>query len=101
MNYKYYMIYLPMDKSEIFFSFFRTFQIEEPVEKHANNCLTKKRVKNIQNIMNFIYHIIYSRVQKSIENFDFRAKMTIFQRVGMREGGLPLPLAFQYLIFMI
>ena len=36
----------------------------------------------------------YSRVQKSIENF-------VFQRAGMREGGLPLPLAFQYLILMI
>ena len=43
----------------------------------------------------------YSRVQKSIENFVFRLKMAIFQRVGMREGGLPLPLAFQYLIPMI
>ena len=30
----------------------------------------------------------------------FRPKMTIFLRAGMREGGLPLPLAFQYLIFM-
>jgi len=44
---------------------------------------------------------IYSRVQKSIENFVFRPKMTIFWRAGMREGGLPLPLAFQYLIPMI
>ena len=25
----------------------------------------------------------------------------MFQRVGMREGGEPLPLAFQYLILMI
>ena len=31
----------------------------------------------------------------------FRPKMAIFWRVGMREGGKPLPLAFQYLIFMI
>ena len=29
------------------------------------------------------------------------SKMPMFQRVGMREGGLPLPLTFQYLIFMI
>ena len=28
-------------------------------------------------------------------------KMPIFQRAGMREGGEPLPLAFQYLILMI
>ena len=45
--------------------------------------------------------LFYSRVQKSIENFVFRPKMAIFRRVGMREGGLPLPLAFQYLILMI
>ena len=45
--------------------------------------------------------LTYSRVQKSIENFVFRPKMAIFQRAGMREGGLPLPLAFQYLILMI
>ena len=37
---------------------------------------------------------VYSRVQKSIENFVFRPKMATFQRVEMREGGLPLPLAF-------
>ena len=43
----------------------------------------------------------YSRVQKSIENFNFRPKMAIFRRAGMREGGLPLPLAFEYLIFLI
>jgi hypothetical protein len=45
--------------------------------------------------------VMYSRVQKSKENFVFRPKMAIFRRAGMREGGLPLPLAFQYLIFMI
>jgi hypothetical protein len=31
----------------------------------------------------------------------FRPKMAIFRKAGMREGGLPLPLAFQYLILMI
>ena len=31
----------------------------------------------------------------------FRPKMAIFRRAGMREGGLPLLLAFHYLIFMI
>ena len=31
----------------------------------------------------------------------FTPKIAIFQRAGMREGGLPLPLAFQYLILMI
>ena len=44
---------------------------------------------------------IYSRVQKSIENFIFRPKLAIFLRAGMREGELKLPLAFQYLIFML
>ena len=44
---------------------------------------------------------LYSRVQKGIENFIFRPKMAIFQREGIREGGLPLPLAFKYLILMI
>ena len=43
----------------------------------------------------------YSRVQKSIEFFIFRPKMAIFQRAGMRKGGLPLPLTFEYLIPMI
>ena len=49
----------------------------------------------------FIMGIQYSREQKSIENFVFRPKMAIFRRAEMREGGLPLPLAFQYLILMI
>ena len=31
----------------------------------------------------------------------FRTKMAIFWRAGVREGGLPLLLAFQYLILMI
>ena len=31
----------------------------------------------------------------------FTPKIAIFRRAGMREGGLPLPLTFQYLIFMI
>ena len=31
----------------------------------------------------------------------FRPKIAIFLRAEMREGGLPLPLAFQYLILMI
>ena len=45
--------------------------------------------------------IVYSRVQKSIENFVFRPKMAIFWRAEIRVEGLPLPLAFQYLILMI
>ena len=44
---------------------------------------------------------MYSRVQKSIENFVFRPKIALFQRAGMREGGLPLPLASQNLIILI
>ena len=45
--------------------------------------------------------VSYSRVKKSMENFVFRPKMAIFRRAGIREGGLPLSLPFQYLIFMI
>jgi hypothetical protein len=48
-----------------------------------------------------ISNATYSCVQKSIENFVLRPKMAIFRRAGMRKGGLPLPLAFQYLILMI
>ena len=40
------------------------------------------------------HSVKYSRVQKSIENFIFRPIMAIFWRAGMREEGLPLPLAF-------
>ena len=32
---------------------------------------------------------------------DLYCKMPMFWRAGMREGGKPLPLAFQYLILMI
>ena len=42
----------------------------------------------------------YSRVQNSIENFIWWSKMPMFQRAGIREGGLPLPPAFQHLILM-
>ena len=39
---------------------------------------------------------------KCLRSLDFlQCKMSMFQRVGMREGGMPLPLAFQYLIFMV
>ena len=31
----------------------------------------------------------------------FTPKMAIFRTAGMRKGGLPLPLAFQYLIILI
>ena len=31
----------------------------------------------------------------------FTNVMPMFQRVGMKEGGGPLPLAFEYLILMI
>ena len=34
-------------------------------------------------------------------NLFLRSKMPMFQWAGMREGGEPLPLAFQYLILMI
>ena len=68
--------------------------------------LTPKKVIS-QNIKNLIINgfdaqdcnqLESSRVQKSTF---FRPKMAIFRRTGMMEGGLPLPLAFQYLILII
>ena len=39
---------------------------------------------------------------KCLGSFAFLwCKMPMFWRAGMREGGKPLPLAFQYLIFMV
>ena len=39
---------------------------------------------------------------KCLGSFPFlKCKMPMFWRAGMREGGKPLPLAFQYLIFMV
>ena len=39
---------------------------------------------------------------KCLGSFAFLwCKMPMFRKVGMREGGKPLPLAFQYLIFMV
>ena len=38
---------------------------------------------------------------KKYRNFVFRPKMAILRRMGMREGRLPLPLPFTYLILMI
>ena len=77
-----------------------------------DRCLTKENMVTFTcDVSTSVVHIIftviaelpgtYSRVQKSIENFVFRPKMSIFQRAGMRKEGLPLPLAFQYLILMI
>ena len=40
-------------------------------------------------------------VCKIVENSVLRSKMPMFQRAGMKEGGLPLPPALQYLILMI
>ena len=45
--------------------------------------------------------VIYTLCCESIRSFPFLwCKMPMFRRAGMREGGKPLPLAFQYLIFM-
>ena len=41
--------------------------------------------------------LVYLHCQKPV----FTPKMAIFRRAGIREGGLPLPLAFQYLILLI
>ena len=44
----------------------------------------------------------YTLCCKCLGSFAFLwCKMPMFWRAGMREGGKPLPLAFQYLIFMV
>ena len=44
----------------------------------------------------------YTLCCKCLRSFAcFYSKMLMFWRAGMREGGMPLPLAFQYLIFMV
>ena len=53
------------------------------------------------NMAKYFMKADYCLVQKSTYDFVFRPKMAIFRRAGMREGELPLPLAFQYLILMI
>ena len=49
----------------------------------------------------YIQKTVYSRLQKSIENFVFKTKKAIFQRAGMREGGVATPTSSSYLILMI
>ena len=45
---------------------------------------------------------IHTLCCKCLGSFAFLwCKMSMFWRAGMREGGKPLPLAFQYLIFMV
>ena len=58
--------------------------------QQVTDCLTN--YKSLRNTLMPVYHC-----HKPV----FRPKMPIFRRAGMREGGLPLPLAFHYLIFMI
>ena len=65
-----------------------------------------ERRKRQGNIKNFAKFYIFGHSTKStlclicLRSFAFLwCKM--FQRVGIREGGGPLPLAFQYLIFMV
>ena len=78
------------------------------------------RALNIDNIMSSLSHDYTTRLVQGSRNVRyldgvkhtlmlvyhchkpvFTPKMAIFRREGMREGGLPLPLAFHYLIFMI
>ena len=46
-------------------------------------------------------HVVHSGQKCFIRVACLWSKMAMFQRAGMREGGKPLPLAFQYLIIMI
>ena len=49
------------------------------------------------------FNVAYSiqSCAKKYRKFVFRPKMAIFWRAGMKEGGLPLPLDFQYAILLI
>ena len=48
------------------------------------------------------FTITYTLCCKFLGSFAFLwCKMAMFWRAGMREGGKPLPLVFQYLIFML
>ena len=88
-------------------------KLDERNIRHQKDILKLTDLYELQQLFSTMAHVplkktclsfpitTYSRVQKSIENFVFRPKMAIFRRAGMREGGLPLPLAFQYLIFLI
>ena len=73
------------------------------MRKHSNLFALAFHKKIYIFISKYVYNFqidLYSREQNSIENFVFRPKMAIFRRAYMREGRLPLPLAFQYFIFM-
>ena len=54
------------------------------------------KVNKIQNVIAFSLRKVNICSKKYRTFIKFRPKMTIFQRVGIREGGLSLPLAFQY-----
>ena len=54
---------------------------------------------NIHGEHNCTLHTLCCKCIGSLACLD--CKMPMFQRVGMKEGGVPLPLAFQYLILMI
>ena len=57
-------------------------------------------IVKIQNC-DFIFNKIHSGQKCLLRVACLWSKMPMFQRAGMREGGKPLPLAFQYLIFMV
>ena len=71
---------------------------------HCHN----KRASNSKKVLLWLLHVPYTL--KGLIHSGSKclprvaclwSKMPMFQRVGMREGGEPLPLAFQHLILMI
>ena len=74
---------------------------------YANSYLPLSRVvKYVVLVLKESYHrakyLKTTLCCKSIRSFSFLwRKMPMFWREGKREGGKPLPLAFQYLIFMV
>ena len=63
---------------------------------------SRKQMQDLTFTVRFIFNIQYTLCCKCLGSFAFLwCKMPMFRRLGMREGGKSLPLAFQYLIFMV
>ena len=66
----------------------------------SNGMMKETSIGNYWQILHSLHS--YTLPPKMVGRFaDFRPKMAIFRRAGMRKGGLPPPIAFQYLILMI
>jgi hypothetical protein len=81
--------------SEFFRSWHNPSSQQEHILTFHRYCITVKMNEHVSTFR-FTLMLVYH-----YHNPVFTPKIAIFRRAGMREGGLPLPLAFQYLILMI